>query len=59
MKWGEKKSHCVHAVVEKAYPYTFRCKKLQERVIGHKARWERCGRCMWREKPGDEEDVQT
>lgn len=51
MKWGERKSHCVHAEVGKALPYTFWCRKLGTEMTGFDAIWKMCKKCMWREKP--------
>ena len=53
MKWGERKSHCVYAVVRKKYPYAFECTKLHGKHEGYDTVWSRCMRCMWREEPGD------
>lgn len=56
MKWGKRESHCIHAEVGKALPYTFRCRKLGQEMTGFDAVWKMCRKCMWREEPGDSND---
>ena len=57
MKWGERKSHCIHVVVSKKYPYAFECTKLHGKHEVYDSVWSRCMRCMWREKPEGDSDA--